>query len=55
MISPCPLSHPVLFVLLHDIIHDDLDIGDYSIECQFERNYGIFIDGNVIFGGLVQD
>ena len=40
---------------LHDIIHEDLNVGDGSIKCQFEWNYGLFIDGNVSFGGVVQD
>ena len=40
---------------LNDVIHEDLDVGDGSIECQFEWSDNPLIDSDVSFGGGVQD
>ena len=39
---------------LHDIIDEDLDVGDGSIGCQLEWSDSLLIDGNVSFGGAVR-
>ena len=40
---------------LHDVIHEDFDVGEGSIECYLEWNDGLLIDGDVSFRGVVQD